>query len=715
MNVRRYRKKQLSVAAPISRPHTWSRALRIALAFSLPSVLYILFSDRLVATLATSPKVLQIVSSTKGTLYVLLAALLIFVLAHRSLRQEATLRARAEESLRALEESNEQLDEQTLLLKESQQLFSVLFERSSVPFLLYEGQTGTLHHCNAAALQLFGVASEEDLRAVRLMDLVPQLTGQDGIMETWRANQAAAKRTLPRVFEWCRPNGERFLARITLSDATTTVQGQMLFAVCRDVTESMRAQRAVAHSEEQLRVTLNSIGDGVIAADGDGQVIMINAVAEALCGWPPRLALGRPITEVMNLRHLQNDDVAEDPASAVLKSYGIHRGRYRLQPKEGNPRQVNCVVSPILAGEGAPQGVVAVFRDITDQMQREAEILYLSYHDTLTGLYNRAFFEEEMKRLDTERQQPLSLIMGDANNLKLINDIFGHGEGDRLICQLSRVFRECCRKEDIICRWGGDEFTVLLPGTDGPEAARICQRIQEACHTQANRQSELLSPSVSLGWATKTTPEASLEQIIKDAEDMMYANKLHEGQMAFRALLASMCRRAEVWTPQSGNVLIEEMGLRICREMGLDEPTQSNYRQLVHLRDIGMAAIAPFGDRELTEQEWEQVHRHPIIGYRIARSAPELVAVAEAILCHHEHWDGTGYPRGIRSAEIPLIARIYTVAEAYFALTTGRYGHGTLPQDDAMEQLVAGSGGDYDPEVVRVFAIVSRSFQEVAG
>lgn len=116
--------------------------------------------------------------------------------------------------------------------------------------------------------------------------------------------------------------------------------------------------------------------------------------------------------------------------------------------------------------EGNILGLIGVSRDITKSKQKEEEILYLNYHDVLTGLYNRAFFDEELKRLDTERQLPLSVIIGDINGLKLINDALGHAEGDKLLVAMSKILKNCCRAEDIIARTGGDEFGILLPKTD---------------------------------------------------------------------------------------------------------------------------------------------------------------------------------------------------------------------------------------------------------
>ncbi len=658
--------------------------------------------------------------SAKGILFVVFTSVMLYALVRGALRREIALRTDLDRSLQESEQARDRLAEQAQLLQERQQWFAAIFERVTVPFLLFDQDSGRLVQCNPAALKFFGAAADADLESLRLTDLLPEDAVSGMLHATHRGQDAGSGVPYNSRFEWTRPNGERIVARITLS--TVVLDGkERCFAVCRDITESVRAQQRIAHSEEQLRVTVNAIGDAVISTDEQGRVVMLNAVAEQLCGRTARQAIGMPLQEVLCLKHLQDDSRAEDPATEVLLAPHIHRGRYRQQTRGGDSRQVNCVVSPIL-GEGGSvaRGVVVVFRDITEQMQREAEILYLSYHDTLTGLYNRAFFEEETKRLDTARQLPLTVVMGDANNLKLVNDVFGHAEGDRMIVQLASVFRACCRQEDIICRWGGDEFTMLLPGTGAEEAQCICQRIQSACAVLSPAEGSSVRASVSLGWAVKTDPAQTMEAVLREAEAMMYANKLREGQDAFRALLTSLRRRMDI-SLQEGSPhtrVIEELGLRICRELALDESTQRQFRLLTHLHDIGNVTI---GDDvlsrpdTLTEQEWEQMRKHPIVGYRIARSSPELADVAEAILCHHEHWDGTGYPRGLREQEIPLLSRIFAVADAYDVMTRGRPWQPAVSAETALETLFAQSGQQFDPEMVRVFATISHSFQEATG
>ncbi len=161
----------------------------------------------------------------------------------------------------------------------------------------------------------------------------------------------------------------------------------------------------------------------------------------------------------------------------------------------------------------------ALREDLKDATRR---LRYLSYHDELTGLYNRPFFEEELRRLDVDRQLPLTVIISDVNDLRNTNVASGYQEGDRLLIQIAEVLKDSFRSEDIVARWGGDEFAAILPGCSPEVRDRVCQRIQDNC-----RGSELddTHPCLAIGAATKTAPDQDVFEILKQADTLMHAAK----------------------------------------------------------------------------------------------------------------------------------------------------------------------------------------------
>ena len=156
-------------------------------------------------------------------------------------------------------------------------------------------------------------------------------------------------------------------------------------------------------------------------------------------------------------------------------------------------------------------------------MEYEKKIEYLSFHDKLTGLYNRRYFEEEIKRLDTPRQLPISIIMADINHLKKVNDTYGHRDGDRLIKRSAEILQNSCRKEDILARWGGDEFIIMLTNAGETETKEVIKRIENA---QAGKKiNDEIQISIALGFFIKSNKSQKIEKIIEKADRNMYENK----------------------------------------------------------------------------------------------------------------------------------------------------------------------------------------------
>lgn len=189
------------------------------------------------------------------------------------------------------------------------------------------------------------------------------------------------------------------------------------------------------------------------------------------------------------------------------------------RPEDQSVFEVEVYLSRILLHN--QDAILTNVRDISERKKAEQMIEYLSFHDKLTGLYNRAFFEKELLRLDTERQLPLSIIMADVNGLKLANDAFGHLTGDELLKNAGEVFRRACRKEDINACWGRDEFVILLTNTGAEAALSVCEGIRAEC-MRVDMKPVILS--IGLGYATKTDGLQNVINTIKEAETIMYAN-----------------------------------------------------------------------------------------------------------------------------------------------------------------------------------------------
>jgi diguanylate cyclase (GGDEF)-like protein len=376
-----------------------------------------------------------------------------------------------------------------------------------------------------------------------------------------------------------------------------------------------------------------------------------------------------------------------------------------LISKDGTERSIADSAAPIKDKDGTTQGVILVFRDITEEKHRQDQIYYMSYYDSLTGLYNRRFFEEEIKKIDTERNLPISIIMGDVNGLKLTNDAFGHSEGDKLLKKAAEAIKGACRADDVAARWGGDEFTILLPKTKKEEAEAIVKRIKSTC---SEVKSDSINVSISFGCDTKESIDTNILKVLKGAEDYMYKHKVIESNSMRGNIINTILNTLHEKNPREEmhSKRVSELCQQIGTAMELPEMEINKLKASGLLHDIGKVAIEErvLNKSELlTEQEWIEVRRHPDIGYRILSSSSEMVELAQCILYHHERFDGSGYPRGLKQEEIPLLSRIINVADSYDAMTSERAYKKVLNKSIAIEELVKNKGTQFDPYIVDIF------------
>lgn len=349
----------------------------------------------------------------------------------------------------------------------------------------------------------------------------------------------------------------------------------------------------------------------------------------------------------------------------------------------------------------------SVITDITELKRRHREVWSRSIHDPLTGIYNRQFYMEQIKEMDVLANLPLSVGVVDIDGLKVINDTLGHKYGDEAIKMVADGLQLYAEPRYLLMRVGGDEIVVLLPRTELAEARRYIQDTRRAISMQTLSGIPL---SFSWGAATKHSMEEHLPFIMAAAEDMMYSRKMARGgksrDEAVNMILESLFIRNKQMEAHSMRVqsLLMEFGSYLKLS---GEQLNRLYKTGI-LHDIGMASISDEilnKAGELTESEKREILRHPEVGGRILRGNISTADYAEIIQCHHENWDGTGYPGGLRGEEIPYEARILTIIDAYDRMIYGLNGRGTKYKNEAMilAEIRRCIGHQFDPLLAEQF------------
>ncbi len=356
--------------------------------------------------------------------------------------------------------------------------------------------------------------------------------------------------------------------------------------------------------------------------------------------------------------------------------------------------------------------LIAHMTTALEQIRYKRGIVYKSYHDELTDTYNRRFFEEELNRLDTERQLPLSIIMTDLNGLKIINDSYGHNQGDQVIQAAAELMQDILRSEDILARFGGDEFAILLPRTSREEALKIVDRIEESC----KKTRDCTFPvSLGIGVATKTNSQEEIEEILKKADNNMYQNKLltsrNTKSRVVNGLLDNLHQQSDETEEHLGR--LKELSHKFGGKLGLSEKETKRLELLANLHDIGKSSIPShifFKKSPLTEKEWDYIREHSEKGFRIASATEEYAPISREILSHHERWDGRGYPNGLAGEEIPYLARIFAILDAYEVMTGDHTRGRRFSREEALAEIERLAGSQFDPELVERFTAIMRIY-----
>ncbi len=470
----------------------------------------------------------------------------------------------------------------------------------------------------------------------------------------------------------------------------------------QDVTERTIANDLLIDSEERYRLLITKMEQGLalhkIILDKEGKPVdyrflEMNESFEKITGLKRDNIIGKTVREVL-----------PDTEEYWIETYGKVALSGKSAHFENYSKELDKYFEVVAFSPEALHFAVLT-SDITQRKKNEESILYLGYHDQLTGLYNRRFYEEELKRLDTKRNLPITLIMSDVNGLKLTNDAFGHQAGDALLQTIAELLKNECRSDEIISRIGGDEFVILLPKTDAATAKKLIQRIGNAINKEASNNALV---SVSIRYAVKDNMLKQFDEIYKEAEDDMYRHKLTESS-SFRSksidiIMNSLYEKSSREMNHSKRVsyLCEQIASNL--NFSEEEIRECRVAGLVH--DIGKMGVSNSildKDGKLTTEEWAEMKKHSEMGYRILGSVVEFSEIANYVLSHQERWDGKGYPQALKGDQIPIQSRIIAVADSFDAMTVERSYKKVMSESEAISEIKKCAGTQFDTNIAKTF------------
>ncbi len=349
--------------------------------------------------------------------------------------------------------------------------------------------------------------------------------------------------------------------------------------------------------------------------------------------------------------------------------------------------------------------------DFEKQYRSMEKMNMLTYRDHLTGLYNRRYFEKTLYQINQHRILPFSIIMGDVNGLKVLNDAFGHIKGDELLKKAADLMQSALDTNHIIARVGGDEFAILLPNTTSSESKKIMNELSDAC---SNLRVDGIQFSISFGTETIHSLTEDVDDIVNRAENRMYSEKLIKEEEMSAEIVESIMDILYQKYPDEKNHSedVAKYMKKMGKYLGYDNSRVEFMGMAGRMHNIGKV-VNDNGALDkasiLSSYDMAEIRKHPEVAYRILKSSPKFSKVAHIILYQHEWVDGRGYPKGLSGMDIPYMTKILSVCEAFSAMTTDRPYRAAMTKLDAIAELEANAGIQFDESVIEDFVDMLRN------
>ena len=587
-----------------------------------------------------------------------------------------------------------------MALEESERSKSLLI--SNLPGMAYRcsfDREWTMQFVSNGSVQLTGYtpANLINNRDISFNDLIaPEY--RDIVWNRWQQN-LSTKQPFKYEYEIITRHGTRKWV-IEMGEGVFDDKGNVLAleGIILDISDRKKAEEQLQNSLERTQSMINNHEAAMLLIEPlTGRIIEANKSASRFYGFSKEELLNMSIQEI---NVLNKDEINSSLQEALNKGQKNFTFPHRI--KNGEIKIVDVYSSPI-----ENDGKIVLFSIIFDVTKREEirkQNEFLAYHDHLTGLFNRRFFEEEFEKRTKIGEYPIALLLGDIDGFKEINDSFGHAEGDRILKEMAQRISRLVGDKDVLARIGGDEFAIMVSEKSEQEIRKYLDLLEKSDDNSLERE----LPSVSWGYGIQRDTRDTIDAITEEAEAFMYNRKYYSHKSTrskavdvIMKALFTKSEREEKHSQRVGN-LCEA----IATKMQLAHSEIDKIRVAGYLHDLGKIGIDETilnKPSKLDTKEWELMKLHPAKGAGILENTSDYRGIADIVLSHHEHYDGTGYPRGLKATAIPLGARIIAIADAYDAITNERPYKRAVDQETAILEMKKYSGLQFDPKIVSIF------------
>lgn len=600
-----------------------------------------------------------------------------------------------------------------------------MIELAPESIYLYDVSLGTYSYINPAGAQALGYTLSE-MAVLSPLERASRVVGEDvAAQQEARARVRSGAIVGYEARQRHRDGSLRTLcSRETVFERAEDGTPLLLLGVARDVTAQRSETEAVRCGAEQARRFAESSPDWVLTLDLSGGLIHINPAGKALMeigDFAPLVGAEWPLLFVAEHRDAARDALSRALAGTSARFQGV------AKTAMGTPLWWDVVVAPDPPAHGKPGQILTVARDISGfkalESERERllqETITRADFDPLTGLFNHRAFHRRLEEAATgERNavQPFAILLTDLENFRYFNEAYGRAVGDELLVRIAKELSACCRSVDTLARVGPDEFGIIAPRLAPREIGPYVLRLRAAIDGIGMRSpdgADAIPLHISVGYALFPEDTASVTGAYDIAEERQRADRmgghsreaervrisLQESVESFGmldTLIATIDSKDRLTRRQSEDTLI--YCRRIAGAFGLSDGQKRSLEIAALLHDIGKVGIDERILRQpgkLSDKDFGVIQQHPKIGAMLVGSIIDDVDAVEAILYHHENWNGTGYPAGLSGEDIPLLARVLNVSSSYAAMTNNRPYRKGMTQSAAQKVLQGGAGSQWD-------------------
>ncbi|WP_051273738.1 diguanylate cyclase [Desulfotruncus alcoholivorax] len=521
-----------------------------------------------------------------------------------------------------------------------------------------------------------------------------------------------------------------------LADSRLAVKLGIIFTLVglvTGITASLITWRRMFYEYTNYRAILNTTRNAAITVGRSGKITSFNRVAEEIFQIDRSLVLGKKFENVFTGEQSRETIKFVLPVQEVAAS-GLGRCNQELLYTSSDGWETVLNVDCLPLSHRVPSDVLVIARDITHRKLLEEKLYSMTLRDGLTGLFNHSYIKNslnnEIKRC-REQNRCLAFILLDIDNFKYYNDMFGHQCGDKLLLEFSKVLLSGTRNSDIVGRYGGDEFGIILPGANGERALQVGERLKQLIEEHPFKKKDQLPGgclTASIGIAIYPDHADNAQELLKLADEAMYhakRNSKNQVQLYFSAIqefqrelshsdrdlmkslntLLTIINAKDRYT-YAHSEKVAEYAEAIARKLELPGDVIKEIKIAAFLHDIGKLEIPCeilTKQGTLTEQEWQFIKQHPRWGSNMLRSFGQFKNIIPYIEHHHERYDGKGYPDGLVGDSIPLGAQIISLADSFDAMVSQRPYKKHLTFREAILELHKNRGKQFHPVLTGIF------------